>query len=175
MVLTQELNLPTEEELTVPEVNVSSAVLRTASFHLGKYCENVNNESSGINAEYPDDPRKCLAEGKIVTSCSLEFFRALKKNCRPEFEAHAECVDKSSTNFSFTPCRKTQAVYDGCMLEKLGIERPYYGYFCEAKIHDTKRPKPPPPEVQVFPDYSPGLPDDYPRYPPKYGGRHQYL
>lgn len=43
MVLTQELNLPTEEELTVPEVNVSSAVLRTASFHLGKYCENVNN------------------------------------------------------------------------------------------------------------------------------------
>lgn len=43
MVLTKSVNLPTIEELTVPEVNLSSATLRAASFHLGKHCENVNN------------------------------------------------------------------------------------------------------------------------------------
>ena len=35
--------LPVEEELTVPEVNLSSASLRAGAFHMGKYCENQNN------------------------------------------------------------------------------------------------------------------------------------
>ena len=35
--------LPTEEELTVPEVSLSSASLRAGAFHMGKYCENQNN------------------------------------------------------------------------------------------------------------------------------------
>lgn len=37
--------LPTDEELTVPEVNLSSASLRAGAFHMGKYCENQNNVS----------------------------------------------------------------------------------------------------------------------------------
>lgn len=37
--------LPTEEELTVPEVNLSSPALRAGAFHMGKYCENQNNVS----------------------------------------------------------------------------------------------------------------------------------
>ncbi|KAK9512072.1 hypothetical protein O3M35_000581 [Rhynocoris fuscipes] len=174
MVLTDDINLPTEEELTVQEVNVSSAVLRSAAFHLGKYCENANNEFMLCRSEYPTDPRKCLNEGKIVTSCTLEFFQQMKKQCRSEFEKYADCVDKSSTNFSFTPCRKTQDVYDKCMLDKMNLERPYFGYFSEAKILDTKRPKPPPPEVQVFPDYTPSLPSDYPLHKSKYDGRPVY-
>lgn len=44
MVLTEEtMTLPTIEELTVPEVNLSTTTLRSASFHLGKYCETKNN------------------------------------------------------------------------------------------------------------------------------------
>ena len=35
--------LPVDEELTVPEVNLSSASLRAGAFHMGKYCENQNN------------------------------------------------------------------------------------------------------------------------------------
>jgi hypothetical protein len=35
--------LPTDEELTVPEVNISSAALRAGAFHMGKQCENQNN------------------------------------------------------------------------------------------------------------------------------------
>lgn len=43
MVLTEEHSLPTIEELTVPEINLSTSSLRAASFHLGKACEKENN------------------------------------------------------------------------------------------------------------------------------------
>jgi NADH dehydrogenase (ubiquinone) 1 alpha subcomplex subunit 8 len=44
--------LPTEEELTVPEVNLSSPALRAGAFHFGKYCENQSNVSSALFAEF---------------------------------------------------------------------------------------------------------------------------
>uniref|UniRef100_R4WT51 NADH dehydrogenase [ubiquinone] 1 alpha subcomplex subunit 8 n=1 Tax=Riptortus pedestris TaxID=329032 RepID=R4WT51_RIPPE len=171
MVVSNSLNLPTEEELTVQEVNLSSSSLRAASFHLGKYCENINNEFMLCRSENPQDPRKCLEEGKAVTNCSLDFFRKMKKNCRQEFETYAECIDKSSTNFALTPCRKTQGVYDKCVLEKLNIERPYWGYFAQMKVHDTKRPRPQI-EEQIYPDASDKLSDDAPRTDAKYQGRY---
>lgn len=43
MVLTKEITIPSEEELTVQEVEISTPGLRAASFHMGKACENVNN------------------------------------------------------------------------------------------------------------------------------------
>lgn len=43
MVLTKEVMLPSEQELTVKEVEISTPGLRAASFHMGKVCENVNN------------------------------------------------------------------------------------------------------------------------------------
>lgn len=39
MSFTQDLKLPTYEELECPVVNVSSAALRAGSFHLAKYCD----------------------------------------------------------------------------------------------------------------------------------------
>lgn len=48
MVVTYETTIPSDEDLTVPEVNVSGVVLRAASFHLGKYCEDYNNVSIGL-------------------------------------------------------------------------------------------------------------------------------
>jgi len=47
------------------------------------------------------DPRKCISEGKAVTSCALEFFRKVKKTCFKEFTQYANCLDKSSTHFEF--------------------------------------------------------------------------
>ena len=41
-----------------------------------------------------------------------------------------------------TRCRKTQAIYDKCVFDKLGQERPPPGYFSKVRLHDTKRPKP---------------------------------
>ena len=43
MVLTQDLDLPRDEDLTVQEVEISTPGLRAAAFHMGKVCENVNN------------------------------------------------------------------------------------------------------------------------------------
>lgn len=42
---TFDVNLPGDDELTVPEVNLSSPALRAGAFHMGKYCENHNNVS----------------------------------------------------------------------------------------------------------------------------------
>ena len=45
MVITSKTVLPTEEELTVPEVELSTCYLKAASFYLGKTCEAANNVS----------------------------------------------------------------------------------------------------------------------------------
>jgi hypothetical protein len=47
------------------------------------------------------DPRKCISEGKAVTSCALDFFRNVKKTCSKEFTQYANCLDKSSTKLEF--------------------------------------------------------------------------
>lgn len=45
MVVTFDHVLPTDEELTVPELNLSQPALRAGAFHLGKHCENEFNVS----------------------------------------------------------------------------------------------------------------------------------
>lgn len=119
---TEDLWIPTNEELTVEEVNLSSPALRAGAFHMGKYCENQNNVSppSGTsrllhhhqNIEFSfqeymlckaelKDPRQCLAEGRAVTACALDFFRKVKKTCYDEFTQHANCLDKSSGDLNY--------------------------------------------------------------------------
>lgn len=171
MVLTNNVSLPPDEELTIQELDVSGVVLRAASFHLGKYCEYFNNEFMLCRNELKD-PRKCLEEGKAVTKCSVEFFQKVKKSCYREFTDYYNCVDKSSPSYELEPCRKTQKIFDKCMLDNLDLERPNYGYFCEVKIHDSKRPKPSS-ESPVY-DPTPGLPDDAPRPQSKYGARNVF-
>lgn len=118
-----------------------------------------------------EDPRKCLNEGKEVTACSLEFFRMIKKWCHAEFTQYANCLDKSSSDLGYKHCRNTQQVYDKCVLDNLKVERPGYGYFCRAQIHDTKRPKPPEPEKRVYYGTPADLPPDEPTPKANYGTR----
>jgi hypothetical protein len=35
-----------------------------------------------------------------------------------------------------------QAVYDSCVKDNIGLDRPHWGYHCLPKIHHTDRPKP---------------------------------
>ncbi|XP_017468670.1 PREDICTED: NADH dehydrogenase [ubiquinone] 1 alpha subcomplex subunit 8 [Rhagoletis zephyria] len=174
MVITNDITLPTDEELTVQELNLSTSALRAGAFHLGKQCENQNNEFMLCRQEL-DDPRACLSEGKAVTNCALDFFRKVKKTCHEEFLQYATCLDKSSGNMAFGHCRNTQGVFDKCVSDNLGIDRPDYGYFTRAKIHSTEREAPPKPQKKEYPDATPGLPDDYPRPPAKYGARFHWL
>ena len=52
--------------------------------------------------------RKCLKEGKDVTSCSMEFFRKVKAMCATEFMTYASCLERGSANMEFSNCRNTQ-------------------------------------------------------------------
>ncbi|XP_013136704.1 PREDICTED: NADH dehydrogenase [ubiquinone] 1 alpha subcomplex subunit 8-like [Papilio polytes] len=174
MVVTNNVVLPEDSELTVEEVNLSTATLRAGSFHLGKYCENQNNEFMLCRFE-EKDPRKCINEGKAVTACTLEFFRKVKKTCLAEFNQYANCIDKSSGEYSFRYCRKTQDVYDKCILENLNLERPPFGYFCEVRVHDTKRPKPAVEEKAVYPDATPALPVETEKKPARFGSRFYWM
>lgn len=71
-------------------------------------------------------------------------------------------------------CRKTQTVFDKCVKDNLGIDRPPYDYFNRVHVHKTARPRPPTEGPAVYPDATPKLPDDAPRPPAKMGPRHVY-
>ena len=47
----------------------------------GKHCEAQNNEFMLCRAENEDDPRKCVKDGKEVTSCAMNFLRMVSKKC----------------------------------------------------------------------------------------------
>ncbi|KAK4884833.1 hypothetical protein RN001_001104 [Aquatica leii] len=168
MGITEETELPLDEDLEVKEVNISGPALKAAAFHYGKDCEFQNNEFVLCRNEL-DDPRRCIDEGKAVTKCALAFFRKIKKSCFEEFEQYVHCLDKSSTNQNFSVCRKTQSVFDKCMQDNFNMERPYYGYFSEVKVHQTSRPKPAPEPPAVYSDTPDSLPEDVDKPPAKYG------
>ncbi|KAF7400727.1 hypothetical protein HZH66_005911 [Vespula vulgaris] len=172
MVVTEKVKLPDDSELTVQEINVTYPVLQAASFYVGKKCEWQSNEFM-LCREEEKDARRCINEGKALTACALDFFKQLKKHCREDFEQYVRCIERSSGTMELSKCRKTQAVVDKCVLDKLNIERPAFGYFCEAKIHDSSRPRPKE-EVPEFPDALPPLPKGKPEVPGKYGSRYLF-
>jgi len=169
--ITKGKELPTYEELEVQDVKLSTPFLKAGAFHLGKQCEAENNEFMLCRKE-EKDPRKCLNEGKVVTSCTMKFFQAVKRSCADEFYDFAMCLDKSSQDMSFDYCRKSQTIFDTCMKEKVGIERPPFGYFCEPRIHETKRAQPMPELPPVYPDaLVEPPPENIPRNPSRHQGR----
>ncbi|KAH9368862.1 NADH dehydrogenase [ubiquinone] 1 alpha subcomplex subunit 8 [Haemaphysalis longicornis] len=160
---------PSDAELNVEEVNLSTPALRAGAYHFGKYCDEQSKEFMLCRKE-ERDPRRCLAEGREVTKCALDFFRKVKKACRQQFDDYAHCLEFSSSRMEFRHCRKTQAALDSCMLDQLSIERPHLGYFAMPRIHHTERPKP---EKEYRHDYpqTPKLEEDFPRDPAKHGTR----
>lgn len=159
MVLTKDTYLPSEDELRTEEITMSSPALRAGASHFGKYCDIESKEFMLCRGE-EHDPRKCLKEGKAVTECGLEFYRLLKGNCYDSFERQWRCIEVASPHQEVWRCRKTQAKFDKCMVEKLGIERPPIGYFSSVRIHDTTRPRPKKIPIRQYEEI-PRCPDDY--------------
>ncbi|KAI5631148.1 NADH dehydrogenase [Phthorimaea operculella] len=176
MVITKDLKLPSCEELKVKEVNLSSAHLMAAAPYLGKYCEAVNNEFMLCRKENGDNPIPCVPCGKLVTKCTLEFFRKVKNSCRHEHDQYANCIDKSSGNYQPWHCRKTQAVYEECIDTQLGIKNPGFGYFTRGRIHTTNAPEPSTVRRACKPKdpETPSLPDDKERLPARFGSRNYW-
>ncbi|KAI7694030.1 NADH dehydrogenase [ubiquinone] 1 alpha subcomplex subunit 8 [Sarcoptes scabiei] len=140
MPLTENINLPTFEELDVQDVNISQPVLIASGPYFGKYCD---HQSKYMLCKLEEkDPRKCLNEGKAVTMCGHDFFRKVGETCRAEVERMAKCMEFTDTQTRFIYCRKEQKQVRKCMEEKLGIKKPPFGYFSQLRIHETSRPKP---------------------------------
>lgn len=167
MVVGLKVPLPTYQELEVEEITLGAPTLKAGAFHLGKYCEEKNDEFMLCRQE--EGRAKCINEGKEVTACTMEFFRKLKKSCSKELKNYANCIDQSSVRYTYAPCRKTQEQFDNCVLENLGIERPIYWYYSRPRVFESKiRPEPAPEKEIEFPDRpvapipEEGLPDPIP-------------
>lgn len=58
-------------------------------------------------------------------------------------------------NLNTIRCRETQRAVDDCILAKMNIPRPEFGYFCKVRVHDSPRPEPEKPKPAEYPDATP--------------------
>lgn len=98
--VTEDFYIPSDEELTVPEITVSSPLLRAVSLHMGLKCDDACKEYMLCKSEDPD-PRNCLKEGKEVTKCGLNFLYDIRDKCAKEVTAFAKCTEWNSANLQF--------------------------------------------------------------------------
>ncbi|OAD52834.1 NADH dehydrogenase [ubiquinone] 1 alpha subcomplex subunit 8 [Eufriesea mexicana] len=167
MVVTKNFQFPSDEELNIQELSITWPYIRTAAAFIGKKCEWFNNEFMLCRQELKD-PRKCMKEGREVTNCAINLMLDIRNHCRNEFEAHMKCAYDLCGEHNDGRCSDTQQLLDDCMLKKLNLERPPDGYFCEARVHNTSRPKPEK-KKREYPDRVPdSVPPPYP--PPRYMG-----
>ncbi|OQR76141.1 NADH dehydrogenase-like, partial [Tropilaelaps mercedesae] len=141
MPYTEAYKFPSDGELTVEEINVSTPTLRATAQLMGRACDEASKEFMLCRIEHVD-PRKCLVEGREVTACGLKFLQQMKKFCSQEVKDHATCLEWNSAEMHPRYCRKTEAAVDKCSFDNIGIERPHLGYFSAPRIHKTNRPKP---------------------------------
>ena len=70
MVLTKDIWLPTDAELTVEEIPLGTPSLRAGAMHLGKACEVQNNEFMLCRSE-TQDPRFVITNRNQKGHCSM--------------------------------------------------------------------------------------------------------
>ncbi|XP_011413278.1 NADH dehydrogenase [ubiquinone] 1 alpha subcomplex subunit 8-like [Crassostrea angulata] len=139
-------SLPSYEELTVPELHLTWPELKAGSLYFGRFCDEPCKQYMLCKQDNPRNPAVCLNEGKEVTNCGFKFFGKVKKHCLAEFETYYTCLDRDFRGLlDFEPCRKPQLIFDDCMKEKVGMDRPYIGYFARIRLVDSDRPR------RVFP------------------------
>ncbi|KAB1280076.1 NADH dehydrogenase [ubiquinone] 1 alpha subcomplex subunit 8 [Camelus dromedarius] len=152
----------------VDSVKVSSSVLKAAAHHYGAQCDKPNKEFMLCRWE-EKDPRRCLEEGKLVNKCALDFFRQIKLHCAEPFTEYWTCLDYSGLQL-FRRCRKPQAKFDECVLDKLGWVRPDLGELSKVTKVKTDRPLPENPyHSRARPEPNPEIEGDL--KPAKHGSR----
>ncbi|KAI9477798.1 MAG: hypothetical protein EXX96DRAFT_226543 [Benjaminiella poitrasii] len=122
----------------VDELGATSAPLKSASFFIGQYCKEYNDDFMLCKSEN-NDPKQCLKEGRKVTRCAIDLITKLRENCGKEFEAHWQCLEKN--NQELYACRAPERTFNTCVFEKLGLEKKVpgtpEGY---EQVHEKKSP-----------------------------------
>ncbi|KAL9539604.1 hypothetical protein MBANPS3_010172 [Mucor bainieri] len=122
----------------VDEIGATSAPLKSASFFIGQYCKEYNDDFMLCKNEN-NDPKHCLSEGRKVTRCAINLITKLRENCGKEFEAHWQCLEKN--NQEFYACRTPERTFNTCVFEKLGLEKKIPGTAeGQEQIHNKKNP-----------------------------------
>ncbi|CEJ02202.1 hypothetical protein G6F70_002989 [Rhizopus microsporus] len=121
----------------VDEVGATSAPLKSASFFIGQYCKDYNDDFMLCKNEN-NNPEHCLKEGRKVTRCAIDLITKLRENCGKEFEAHWKCLDNK--NQEFYACRKPERALNACVFEKLGLEKKIPGSSVDEQIQNKKNP-----------------------------------
>ncbi|KAF9317828.1 hypothetical protein BG000_011512 [Podila horticola] len=103
-----------------PEVGATSAPLKSASFFIGSYCKDYN-EDFMLCKDENSDPAHCLKEGRKVTRCAMDLITKLRENCEKEWEAHYKCLEKH--NQEYYACRKPERTLNECVFSKLKLEK----------------------------------------------------
>ncbi|XP_013389227.1 NADH dehydrogenase [ubiquinone] 1 alpha subcomplex subunit 8 [Lingula anatina] len=145
--------LPTWEEVTVPELKVTSIALRAIATQMGKYCDEPSKEFMLCRTE-TGDPRKCLKAGRDVTRCGHEFLIKVKERCANQFQEYTDCLDyvpHRQLKFSFFGCKKLMKAFDQCILENFNQTAPEVGYFSRVRVQSTSQPRPDPLQGQPKP------------------------
>ncbi|ORX43345.1 hypothetical protein DM01DRAFT_245318, partial [Hesseltinella vesiculosa] len=104
----------------VDEVGATSAPLKSASFFIGAYCKDYNDDFMLCKNEN-NDPKHCLKEGRKVTRCAIDLITKLRENCGKEFEAHWQCLENN--NQELYKCRQPERGLNTCVFEKLGLKK----------------------------------------------------
>ncbi|GMR39957.1 hypothetical protein PMAYCL1PPCAC_10152, partial [Pristionchus mayeri] len=142
MALSNDIKMPTDAELTVPqEITLSTPYLKAVAPYMHVHCENEIKEYMLRRREL-EDPRATLKEGAAVTACGVKFLQSLKKTCAEQTQQYADCIDHGSGKLYVSKCRDEQSKMDKCMEELMHISRPLLGYFSKPKTHESAHAKP---------------------------------
>eukprot|EP01121_Diplochlamys_sp_Union-15-3_P016549 TRINITY_DN5651_c0_g1_i1.p1 TRINITY_DN5651_c0_g1~~TRINITY_DN5651_c0_g1_i1.p1 ORF type:complete len:142 (-),score=19.11 TRINITY_DN5651_c0_g1_i1:93-473(-) len=74
------------------EINVLGASLIAANRMIQKYCNKQNDDFLLCKTE-DEDPAHCVQQGKAVTRCGFDVFKAIRAHCNTEFNAYSHCID----------------------------------------------------------------------------------
>ncbi|KAI8072401.1 hypothetical protein BC940DRAFT_292499 [Gongronella butleri] len=117
----------------VDEVGATSAPLKSASFFIGTYCKDYNDDFMLCKNEN-NDPAHCLKEGRKVTRCAIDLIQKLRENCGQQFKEHWQCLENN--NHELQKCRKAETALNACALDKLGLKKRIPGV--DEQIHEKK-------------------------------------
>ncbi|RXK37739.1 NADH dehydrogenase (ubiquinone) 1 alpha subcomplex 8 [Tremella mesenterica] len=122
----------------VDELGTTSAPLKSASFFIGQYCKEVNEDFMLCKSENRD-PAHCLKEGRKVTRCATELIRKMRESCLAEFDAHWQCLEKN--NQYFQACRVPEKALNSCVFTKLNLTKTIPGSpEGQPQVHEKEKP-----------------------------------